>query len=74
MEEKVDKYKTQSENTLIRSQNSTIKGQDGEEFTYHQLNRLFPKADITDCHKQTSRCDFIMQEADFSMMLEIKKL
>ena len=72
METKVEKYKTQYENTLIRTQNSTIKGQDGEDFTYHQLNRLFPRAEITDCHKQPNRCDFIMQEGDFSMMLEIK--
>ena len=72
MEAKIEKYKTQYENTLIRTQNSTIKGQDGEEFTYHQLNRLFPRAEITDCHKQPNRCDFIMQEDDFSMMLEIK--
>ena len=72
MEAKIEKYKTQYESTLIRTQNSTIKGQDGEEFTFHQLNRLFPRAEITDCHKQPNRCDFIMQQADFSMMLEIK--
>ena len=72
LEEKIEKYKLQYENTLVRTQNSTIKGQDGEEFTFHQLNRLFPKADITDCHKQTGRCDFIMQQDDFTMMLEIK--
>ena len=62
----------QYENTLIRTQNSTIKGQDGEDFTFHQLNMLFPKAEIEDTHKQTARCDFIMCENDFKMMLEIK--
>ena len=72
MEEKVEIYKKQFESTLIRSQNSTIKGQDGEDFTFHQLNRLFPKAEIIDCHKQTGKCDFIMNEGEFSMMLEIK--
>ena len=72
MEERIERYKSQYEDSLIRTQNSTIKGQDGEEFTYHQLNRLFPKAEIEDCHKQTGKCDFIMRQGDFSMMLEIK--
>ena len=72
MEERMERYKSQYEDSLIRTQNSTIKGQDGEEFTYHQLNRLFPKAEIEDCHKQTGKCDFIMRQGDFSMMLEIK--
>ena len=72
MEARIERYKSQYEDSLIRTQNSTIKGQDGEEFTYHQLNRLFPKAEIEDCHKQTGKCDFIMRQGDFSMMLEIK--
>lgn len=72
LESKMEKYKSEYENTLVRTQNSTIKGQDGEDFTFHQLNMLFPKAEIQDTHKQTARCDFVMCEKDFKMMLEIK--
>jgi len=63
-----DKY----ESTLIKSQNSTLKGQQGEEHTHQQLNCLFPKAELHDCHKESGRGDFIMTEDDFVMMLEIK--
>ena len=72
LERKIEEYKSQYENTLIRTQNSTIKGQDGESFTFHQLNMLFPKAEIEDTHKQTGRCDFVLCENDFKVMLEIK--
>jgi len=72
LESEIDNYKSQYEKTLIRTQNSTIKGQDGEEFTFHQLNMLFPKAEIQDTHKQTGRCDFVMCEDNFKMMIEIK--
>lgn len=63
-----DKY----ESTLIKTQNSTLKGQQGEEQTFQQLNCLFPKAELHDCHKESGRGDFIMTEGDFVMMLEIK--
>ncbi len=60
------------EKTLIKSHNSTIKGQEGEEHTHQQLNCLFPKAEFHDCHKESGRGDFIMTEGEFVMMLEIK--
>ncbi len=65
-------YRDKYEKSMLSTHNSTIKGQEGEEFTYHQLNCLFPKADITDCHKETARGDFILQDDNLTMMLEIK--
>ena len=71
-EEKLQKEKDKYENTIVRTQNSTIKGQDGEDFTFHQLNCMFPRSEIEDCHKQSARGDFIMREKDFTMMIETK--
>jgi len=51
---------------------STILGQDGESFTYENLNRRFPRAEIEDCHQTKGRGDFIMRENDFTMMIETK--
>ena len=58
--------------SLEKSQNSTILGQVGESVTYEGLNRLFPKAEIEDCHQTKGRGDFILHENDFVMMIETK--
>jgi len=64
--------KQEKEALIARTQNSTIIGQDGENFTLCELNRQFPKAEIEDTHKQTGRGDFIFKENDFSMLIETK--
>jgi len=82
-EEKIDKMRTGYENKLekereitaaciLTTKHSTIKGQAGENITYHELNRMFPIAEIEDTHKQTGRGDFIMKENDFTMLIETK--
>ena len=71
-EKKIDIEKQKWESVLIRTQNSTIKGQDGEGYVFNQLNLLFPKAEIEDTHKIPSRGDFIMREQEFTMMIENK--
>ena len=60
------------EGTFVHTQNSTILGQDGENYTYCELNKAFPSAEIEDCRKQSGRGDFIMTEGDFVMMIECK--
>ena len=60
------------ESTFVHTQNSTILGQDGENFTYCELNKSFPSAEIENCSKQSGRGDFIMTEGDFVMMIETK--
>lgn len=56
----------------IRSANSCVKGQDGEQHVYSELNLLFPKAEIEDTHAVPGRGDFIMREDGFVMMIESK--
>ena len=60
------------ESTFVHTQNSTILGQDGENFTYCELNKSFPSAEIEDCRKQSGRGDFIMTDGDFVMLIETK--
>ena len=65
-------YQNKINSQITRTQNSTIKGQDGEEFLYLQLNLLFPSAEIEDTHKIASRGDFILHDEDVIMMIENK--
>lgn len=60
------------EGTFVHTQNSTILGQDGENYTFCELNKAFPSAEIEDCRKQSGRGDFIMTDGDFIMMIECK--
>jgi hypothetical protein len=60
------------ESTFVHTQNSTILGQDGENYTFCELNKAFPSAEIEDCRKQSGRGDFIMTDGDFVMMVECK--
>lgn len=60
-------------NSLIgRTQNSTIRGQEGETELFATLNRLFPTALIEDTHTIPGRGDFILQIDGLTMMLENK--
>ena len=63
-----EKYDT----LLSKGQNSTIKGKEGEEYVYGQVNMLFPKAEVEDTHKIPGRGDFILREDEFIMMIETK--
>ena len=64
--DKVLKYMTVSEN-------SSVKGQIGEEYTYHQLNLLFPKYQVEDTHHTDARGDFILHNEECMMMVEAKQ-
>ena len=71
-EEKLALEKTEKESYVLRAQNSTLKGQVGEECMLQELNQRFPRADIEDTHKSTGRGDFILKEGAFGMLIEIK--
>ena len=71
-EEKLQREASKTEATITKMQNSTLKGQDGENFTYYELNKRFPKASIEDTRKQTGRGDFIFKENAFIMLIETK--
>lgn len=71
-ENKLEKEREITAACILTTKHSTIKGQAGENVTYHELNRMFPIAEIEDTHKQPGRGDFIMKEKDFSMLIETK--
>ena len=60
------------ESTFLHTQNSTILGQDGEDFTLQKLTLLFPSSEIEDCHNESGMGDFILHNGDFHMMIETK--
>jgi len=57
---------------LGRNQNSTMRGQDGENEVYLMLNNLFPTALIEDTHTCPGRGDFIVNLDGMTMMVENK--
>jgi hypothetical protein len=71
-DEKLRTENIQNENTIIKTQNSTIIGHEGENFTFYELNRRFPAAAIEDTRKQAGRGDFIFKEKNFTMLIETK--
>ncbi len=71
-DEKLENEKKEKQDLLMRKQNSTIIGQDGETSTLHQLTRMFPTAEIEDTHKERGRGDFIFKENNCIMLVETK--
>jgi hypothetical protein len=55
-----------------RQENSTLLGQDGEQFTYHNLNIMFPKSEVIDTHDTKNSGDFKLIYNSMPLMLEVK--
>ena len=55
-----------------RQENSTLLGQDGEAFTYHKLNMLFPKSEVIDTHEEKQCGDFKLVYNNLPLLLEVK--
>lgn len=55
-----------------RNENSTLLGQDGETFTYHNLNMLFPKSEVVDTHDEKQCGDFRLVYNNMPLLLEVK--
>lgn len=76
LEGKVEEMRKEKDAVIERfsqyTHNSSIRGRDGEEWVYGQLNMTFPKADIEDTHTQPGRGDFILREEGITMMVEAK--
>mgnify|MGYP001227219726 CR=1 FL=1 len=84
VEDKIEGLRTQYETKLQEerdkclkymtvNENSSIKGQQGEEYTYNQLNLIFPKFDIEDTHSKDARGDFLVKSECCVMMVEAKQ-
>jgi len=71
-EKKLDACQARLEEALGANQNSTKKGQRGEEHVLSRLNMLFPKADIEDTHATPGRGDFVVTDNGIVMMIEAK--
>lgn len=68
----LDKERQRFLQQLTISQNSTLKGQQGEEFIFKKLNLLFPSSEILDTHSESGRGDFIVRKDDIVLMVENK--
>lgn len=69
----INQERIKREKLIIRDQNSTIKGIDGENFTLHELNKRFPTSEIEDTHKQSNRGDFVIKTKNsLNIMIENK--
>jgi hypothetical protein len=68
LEKEREKYMTISK----RQENSTLLGQDGENFTYHKLNMLFPKSEVIDTHDEKQCGDFKLVYKNIPLLLEVK--
>ena len=53
-------------------QNSTIKGQTGEDWVYHELLKQCNTAEIIPTFKEKEKGDFVLRESNFVGMLEAK--
>ena len=68
----LDKERQKCFDLCKRQENSTLLGQDGENFTYYKLNMLFPKSEVIDTH-DTKQCgDFKLVYNNNPLMLEVK--
>jgi hypothetical protein len=71
-EKLLEEERNKREKLIIRDQNSTIKGIDGEDFTLQELNKRFPTSEIEDTHKESNRGDFIIKIKNMQIMIENK--
>ena len=67
-EEKLDELRNKMEQLVMMSSNSTKKGQEGEDWTFNELLRLFPEAMVEDTHAQGGRGDFIIRDKYVGMV------
>jgi len=52
--------------------NSAKKGQEGENWIYNELLRLFPRAEIEDKHKESHKGDFYIKDSNKICMIDVK--
>ena len=67
-EEKLDELRNKMEQLVMMSSNSTKKGQEGEDWTFNELLRLFPQAMVEDTHAEGGKGDFIIRDKYVGMV------
>ena len=63
---------TIQDNSYKKEQNSTIKGQTGEEWVYTELLRQLKTVEIESTHHQAEKGDFVLKEPGIIGMIEAK--
>lgn len=71
-EKKLEMYRLKLEEITKKNENSTIKGQIGEDWVFNELLRQFPMAEIRDHHTKGHTGDFSIIEEDMIGMIESK--
>ena len=71
-EKKLEMYRLKLEEVTKKNENSTIKGQIGEDWVFNELLRQFPMAEIRDHHTKGHTGDFSIIEEDMIGMIESK--
>ena len=71
-EQKLDEYRHKWETFNKINENSSIKGQEGEDWVYNELLRCFPSANIEDHHAKGHKGDFSINEEGRIGMVESK--
>ena len=71
-EQKLDEYRHKWETFNKINENSSIKGQEGENWVYNELLRCFPSANIEDHHAKGHKGDFSINEEGRIGMVESK--
>jgi len=69
---KIEEERKKIDNYIIRQQNSSLVGADGEEICLSNLTVLFPAAKIEDTHAEAGRGDFFFSYNDINLMIENK--
>ena len=70
--QKLEVYREKIDEINKKNENSTIKGQIGEDWVYNELLRQFPMAEIRDHHTKGHTGDFSIVEEDATGMIESK--
>ena len=76
LEDKLERHRKEYDERIaslvLRGENSTIKGQDGESFMLSQLTMMFPSWEIEDTHSEPGRGDFLLRDNGLTVMIENK--
>ena len=76
LEEKLERHRREYDERIaslvMRGENSTIKGQDGETYMLNQLTMMFPSWEIEDTHSDPGRGDFLLRDNGLTIMVENK--
>ena len=70
-DKKIEEERMKSDKHLLRKQNSSLVGADGEEICLSNLTLLFPAAKIEDTHTEAGRGDFFFNYQDLEKQHEI---